>query len=115
MEKLSWLHSDLAKDIGQIDSIQAWEEYIKKERVTWRGNNFEYAFGDTPLYSFSKAAFTAATRLLSQEVEAEGKKKEISVLLPYVQAMCSRRCLQRKKRFRRSVLPLQAISFCMWL
>lgn len=81
---LSYLHSDLVEHLGRLDSKQAWEEYVERERTAWRGSDFEYAFGETPLYSFSKAVFNAATKLLSQEVEAApGRSGERRVI-----AMC---------------------------
>ena len=48
---------------------------MNRERDAWRGSDFEYAFGETPLYSFSKAVFTTATKILSRDVAGrEGRR-----------------------------------------
>ena len=73
--ELSRLHSDLAEHIRRLNSQKEWENFVNRERDAWRGSDFEYAFGETPLYSFSKAVFTTATKILSRDVAGrEGRR-----------------------------------------
>ena len=73
--ELSRLHSDLAEHIRRLNSQKEWENFVNRERDAWRGSDFEYALGETPLYSFSKAVFTTATKILSRDVAGrEGRR-----------------------------------------
>lgn len=66
--ELAWLHSDLAELIAGLDSLAEWQSFTRKERDQWRGKEFEYAYGSSPMYSFSKSLLNAGTRALHNHI-----------------------------------------------
>ena len=76
--ELAWLHSDLAKSIARLDTLADWYAFVSKERNHWRGEEFEYAYGNSPMYSLSKALLNAGTRALHNHVERPSSNMALS-------------------------------------
>lgn len=66
--ELSYLNSELQAIIDKICTMEDWKRVVSKYL---EADNFypstEYAYGETPMYSVSKAFFNRASRLLNKE------------------------------------------------
>jgi NAD(P)-dependent dehydrogenase (short-subunit alcohol dehydrogenase family) len=61
--ELALLHTDLSARVKELSTIEELTKFAISERETYRGLDYEYAYGSTPMYSFSKALLNAATRV----------------------------------------------------
>lgn len=80
--ELTWLHSDLAAAIEGINTFVEWHNFVGNERDNWRGEGFEYAYGDTPMYSVSKALLNAGTRVLHEGLSVDCRVRKIISVCP---------------------------------
>lgn len=64
--ELCYLHSSVQDQLSQLQTIDELHLYIKQILLS-HSATFEYAFGDTPFYSLSKALLNRGTQLLHSQ------------------------------------------------
>lgn len=62
--ELALLHSDIQRDLNKLTTMEQWENCVFQYMNDYRGDDFEYAFGETPIYSLSKAFLNVGTKIL---------------------------------------------------
>eukprot|EP01041_Mallomonas_annulata_P008371 gene8371-17252_t len=65
--ELSFVHTDLQHKLLSLQSIEEWFTLINTLLTDPFDTSFEYAYGDTPMYSLSKAFLNTAIRIINNQ------------------------------------------------